>query len=192
MPPYVSSTCDEYEVLYRQVGGFTGTDWNGHNYTNLKHGNANGLTVEDLWPDLKTVDDWQQFIADMMSRSVRLTTQNNRDADETHPGWARVPRGSNPCAFCVMLASRGFAYTSEESADFGGSFHNGKCRCIPVCSWGKDKPSAMTKRSIKPCRSGRASHQRQRIGKELEVLRRGSRNQVGFGRRECRHIRYAS
>ena len=38
-----------------------------------------------------------------------------------------------------MLASRGFAYTSEESADFGGSFHNGKCRCIPVCSWGKDK-----------------------------------------------------
>lgn len=139
MPPYVSSTCDEYEVLYRQVGGFTGTDWNGHNYTNLKHGNANGLTVEDLWPDLKTVDDWQQFIADMMSRSVRLTTQNNRDADETHPGWARVPRGSNPCAFCVMLASRGFAYTSEESADFGGSFHNGKCRCIPVCSWGKDK-----------------------------------------------------
>ena len=56
MPPYVSSTCDEYEVLYRQVGGFTGTDWNGHNYTNLKHGNANGLTVEDLWPDLKTVD----------------------------------------------------------------------------------------------------------------------------------------
>lgn len=139
MPPYVSSTCDEYEVLYRQVGGFTGTDWNGHNYTNLKHGNANGLTVEDLWPDLKTVDDWQQFIADMMSRSVRLTTQNNRDADGTHPGWARVPRGSNPCAFCVMLASRGFAYTSEESADFGGSFHNGKCRCIPVCSWGKDK-----------------------------------------------------
>ena len=95
--PYVSSTCDEYEVLYRQVGGFTGTDWNGHNYTNLKHGNANGLTVEDLWPDLKTVDDWQQFIADMMSRSVRLTTQNNRDADETHPGWARVPRVQSLC-----------------------------------------------------------------------------------------------
>ncbi|MBF9694105.1 hypothetical protein [Bifidobacterium dentium] len=139
MPAYVSADCDEYEVLYRQVGGFGGTDWNGHNYTNLKQGNANGLTVDDLWPDLKTVDDWQQFIADMMNRSVRLTTQNNRDADPTHPGWARVPRGSDPCSFCVMLASRGFAYTSEESADFGSSFHNGKCRCVPVCSWGKDR-----------------------------------------------------
>lgn len=139
MPAYTSTPCDEYEVLYRQVGGFTGTDWNGHNYINLKQGNANGLTPDDLWPDLRTVDDWQQFITDMISRSVRLTNQNNRDADPTHPGWARVPTGSNPCSFCVMLASRGFEYTSEESADFGSSFHNGKCRCVPVCSWGRDK-----------------------------------------------------
>lgn len=139
MPAYESATCDENEVLYRQVGGFSHTDWNGHNYTNLKKGHANGLEIADLWPDLKTIDDWQQFVAEMIGRSARLTTQNNRDLDPTHPRWARVPRGSNPCSFCVMLASRGFDYTSEDTANLGGSFHNGHCRCIAVCSWGKDK-----------------------------------------------------
>lgn len=30
--------------------------------------------------------------------------------------WARVPSGLETCAFCFMLSSRGFAYTSERSA----------------------------------------------------------------------------
>lgn len=140
MPAYEAVSCDEDEVLYRQVGGFNHTNWNGLNYADLAAGNSRaGLTVDDLWPDLETVDDWQQFIAEMIGRSTRLTTQNNRDLDPTHPRWARVPKGANPCSFCVMLASRGFDYTSEDTANLGGSFHNGRCRCVAVCSWGKDK-----------------------------------------------------
>ena len=131
---------DPNEVLYRMRGGFSGTDWNGLNYADLAAGNSKaGLTVDDLWPDLGAIDDWQQFIADMANSAARLTTMRVMRADPTRPKWARVPRGSDPCSFCVMLASRGFAYTSEESADFGSSFHNGKCRCVPVCSWGKDR-----------------------------------------------------
>lgn len=140
MPAYEPTGIDPYEVLYRQVGGFSGSDWNGLNYTQLRAGQSRaGLTVDDLWPRNMSLDDWQQFAADMIARSLRMSTQANRDKDPTHPRWARVPRGSRPCSFCVMLASNGFFYTSERSADFGGSFHNGKCKCVVVCSWGKDR-----------------------------------------------------
>jgi hypothetical protein len=62
--------------------------------------------------------------------------------------WARGT-GPNPCAFCAMLASRGFAYTSKaramttkggvnEASPFGGaevrSYHP-NCHCYPVIRW---------------------------------------------------------
>jgi hypothetical protein len=40
-------------------------------------------------------------------------------------GWMRVT-AANPCAFCSMLASRGIAYKSAESAGFKA---HGLCRC---------------------------------------------------------------
>lgn len=114
---------DPSEVLYRMNGGFSGTDWNGLNYSDLVAGRSNaGLSVDSLWPELKTIDDWQQLIGDMVSTSARLMTMRDMHADPTKPKWARVPRGSDPCAFCVMLATRGFEYLSEETADFGPTF----------------------------------------------------------------------
>ena len=131
---------DPNEVMYRMRGGFSGTDWNGLNYADLVAGNSKaGLTVDSLWPDLSTLDDWQQLVGDMMSSATRFTAMRNMKADPTHPRWARVPRGSNPCSFCVMIASRGFAYLSEETADFGKTFHDGHCHCDIVCSWGAQK-----------------------------------------------------
>lgn len=53
--------------------------------------------------------------------------------------WARGT-GPNPCAWCSMLASRGFAYTSKRRAEFKGggatmeSYHP-NCHCYPVCRW---------------------------------------------------------
>lgn len=99
---------DPNEVLYRMRGGFAGTDWNGLNYKELVEGTSKaGLTIDDLWPDLDTIDDWQQFIADMANSAARLTTMRVMRADPTKPKWARVPRGSQPCPFCVMLSTRG-------------------------------------------------------------------------------------
>lgn len=70
MPAYEPTGIDPYEVLYRQVGGFSGSDWNGLNYTQLRAGQSRaGLTVDDLWPRNMSLDDWQQFAADMIARS---------------------------------------------------------------------------------------------------------------------------
>lgn len=46
--------------------------------------------------------------------------------------YARVPTGPETCAFCMMLASRGFVYASEESAGQDEHFHSHcDCRIVP-------------------------------------------------------------
>lgn len=45
------------------------------------------------------------------------------------PAFARVPTGAETCTYCIMLASRGFAYRSRESA--GHADHRG-CNCLIV------------------------------------------------------------
>lgn len=48
--------------------------------------------------------------------------------------WARVPTGAETCAFCLVMASRGFVYTSEAKAGKGDTFH-GDCDCQIVPDW---------------------------------------------------------
>lgn len=43
--------------------------------------------------------------------------------------YARVPTGAETCTYCMMLASRGFAYHTEESA--GHADHRG-CNCLII------------------------------------------------------------
>lgn len=43
--------------------------------------------------------------------------------------YARVPTGAETCTYCMMLASRGFAYRSEESAGHADHRH---CNCLIV------------------------------------------------------------
>lgn len=46
--------------------------------------------------------------------------------------------GPSPCAWCAMLASRGFTYVSEGSAGFGGdgvSKWHLNCHCYPIVRW---------------------------------------------------------
>lgn len=64
-------------------------------------------------------------------RRSSLSRGNKSFADKC--GYARVTTGSS-CAFCVLLASRGFAYASEKSATktkTGDSYHP-NCRCVAV------------------------------------------------------------
>lgn len=73
----------------------------------------------------------------------RLILQPYRDTVQTSAwasggAWARVPAGAKPCAFCLMLASRGEVYQSEESAGGLGNEYHGDCRCIPTLVAGKD------------------------------------------------------
>ena len=48
--------------------------------------------------------------------------------------FARVPSGGETCPFCIMLASRGAVYYSEQSAGADGHYH-ANCRCRIVPSW---------------------------------------------------------
>ncbi|RSX53791.1 hypothetical protein D2E25_0097 [Bifidobacterium goeldii] len=137
MPDFAhTDLIDPDRVLWQQQSGFSNTDFNGLTFKQVKEGQSRaGMTINDLWPSLDNVDDAQQFIADMINTSGRLTMQRNIRIDPTKPKWARVCGGIKPRAFCVMLASRGFAYNSEETASFGGSFHDGHA-IAPSCPAG--------------------------------------------------------
>lgn len=85
---------------------------------------------------------WEQFagrVADRADYEVKKTAgecvKANAARDPLRPRWARVPSGTETCGFCLMLASRGFAYTSEASASEkkgGGHYHaNCDCRIVP-------------------------------------------------------------
>ena len=71
-----------------------------------------------------------------MKRSAGESMFANGRRDKRRPKYARVPTGSETCDFCLMLASRGFVYSSEAT---GGAvkldhYHSG-CDCRVVCQW---------------------------------------------------------
>ena len=94
-----------------------------------------------------------------MRRTANLTIERNAKRDPLKPKYARVPsvtpevyepwskkRGvthnkflaeTGTCMFCTMLASRGFAY---HSADTASHSHPG-CDCRIVPSWDKQSPA---------------------------------------------------
>jgi len=66
-------------------------------------------------------------------RAANMCIAHNASRDPRKPRWARVPAGAETCPWCMMLASRGFAYHSEEAADHN---HSG-CDCKVIPSWDK-------------------------------------------------------
>lgn len=67
----------------------------------------------------------------------RTVAENARRAEDAKEGmrFARVPTGRETCGFCVMLASRGFAYTTREDAGDAGARYNAfhyHCDCVVV------------------------------------------------------------
>lgn len=64
----------------------------------------------------------------------RDTLARNASRDPARPRWARVPSGVETCAFCLMLASRGFAYHTRQSAGEMTQFHD-LCDCQIVPDW---------------------------------------------------------
>lgn len=83
-----------------------------------------------------------RFLNGVVDKGVK---QGGRDAirynakrDPKKPRYARVPEGP-ACAFCTMLASRGFIYQNEDTAGGLGQYHN-DCHCEIIPSWDGDKP----------------------------------------------------
>ncbi len=65
-------------------------------------------------------------------RSANMSVAENARRDPLKPKYARVPSGGETCEFCIMLASRGAVYGTEEAASHA---HPG-CDCRVVPSFG--------------------------------------------------------
>lgn len=63
------------------------------------------------------------------------TLLRNADADPAHPRWALVPH-AGACAWCRLMASQGFVYSSEASVA-----RHPNCVCTPVVDFDATSPS---------------------------------------------------
>lgn len=100
------------------------------------------LTGKQLWADSNSM---RQYVSEAIQRWIRYadrqTIARNVKLDPAKPRYARVPTGSETCAFCMVLASRGFVYHSETSAGqlktllgYENYYHN-NCDCSVVPQW---------------------------------------------------------
>lgn len=65
----------------------------------------------------------------------RDTVARNVKLDPRKPRFARVPMGPKTCAWCSMLASRGFVYLTRETAGIIRDHYHDDCDCAIVSSW---------------------------------------------------------
>ena len=81
----------------------------------------------------KTVDGIVSKLLDREDYEIKKSAADciakNADADPAKPRYARVPTGAETCTFCLMLASRGWVYKSEELASHAHA--NCDCRIVP-------------------------------------------------------------
>lgn len=81
--------------------------------------------------------DAEKYRRDVMDVTRFYIRRSAQDAMVENCGraklrFARVPSGFETCAFCFMLASRGFVYRSELTAGLGHDFHpNCNCTVVP-------------------------------------------------------------
>ena len=93
--------------------------------------------ADKLDNSIPNVSAFQQLCVDRIDYETRRAANEciayNAKNDPKKPRWARIPTGVETCDFCIMLASRGFVYHSEETA----SHAHAHCDCRVVPSWDK-------------------------------------------------------
>lgn len=99
---------------------------------------ATGEVVRAFIQMLVDGDDVDAFIKECAGRldyenrkAAKECVIANAKKDPKRPKWALVPTGNETCSYCIILASRGFDYDSEETASH--THENCDCRVIP--SW---------------------------------------------------------
>ncbi|WP_417556234.1 hypothetical protein [Microbacterium sp.] len=76
----------------------------------------------------------QGGIRRLVQYSGRATIARNVQLDPGEVRFARIPTGGKTCAWCEMLASRGFVYYTRESAGALMQYHDSD-DCALVASW---------------------------------------------------------
>lgn len=93
---------------------------------------AGALFTDDPYATLSGISGaMQRFIL----YSGRTTVARNVQLDPSKPRFGRVPTGAKTCAWCSMLASRGFVYMSRETAGLVASDYHDDCDCQIVPEW---------------------------------------------------------
>ncbi len=92
--------------------------------------------VSDEFPERSAEDSMKSELGrlakNQVARRANDTVMDNVKRDrKSGVRFARVPMGNHTCAFCTMLASRGFIYWSEETAGAFAHWH-ADCRCKVV------------------------------------------------------------
>ena len=79
-----------------------------------------------------------RVVAGALGRELQLGARRSilraADLDPSAPRFARVPVGKT-CAFCTMLASRGWVYRSEDLAGGAGHEYHELCNCRIIPDW---------------------------------------------------------
>ena len=80
------------------------------------------------------IADFDHSISELTKYYVKRQAFENlvKNCDKHGLRYARVPSGRETCAFCFMLASRGFVYWSEEEAGGMGHKYHSHCDCVIV------------------------------------------------------------
>lgn len=99
--------------------------------------------TKDLWKPHPDIETTKVKVTGVAEKNV-LDTGRSTIIDAVHKdrkaiGWARVPEGTDPCSFCILLATRGAAYKTERAASFKSHDH---CRCVPEAIFHAYEPSA--------------------------------------------------
>lgn len=98
---------------------------------------ARHLFNTDIAPEVageRTRRELSDVLGTRTKNAMRQTIKNNAVRDPAKTSFARVPRGAKTCAFCTMLASRGFVYATAKTAGEDDKYHH-DCDCMIVPSW---------------------------------------------------------
>lgn len=108
----------------------------------------------------------------------------NADRDPIKPRFARVPSGAETCSFCNMLASRGFVYHTNKTAEGRYHGHPGcDCRVVP----GFDTYEAGPSRRFSASTSVEGYEPDKLYGRYVDDLKSGKLN-VGATSRKSSHV----
>lgn len=107
----------------------------------LNEAQVNGIVDWAVSPPRLQRLDIAGVLAQLEGPTQRLIRQAQREAlaesarqDPARARVARIPMGAETCAFCLVLASRGYVYRTEESAGRGNSYHD-FCDCEQDITW---------------------------------------------------------
>ena len=106
------------------------------------HYHAGKLVDGDVAGFVREIGSAARFYAERGANATMVETAKKQDRKNRRSKrtgarmygvtFARVPQGTTTCEFCIMLASRGFVYLTEESAGEFDKFHkNCDCRIVP-------------------------------------------------------------